>query len=115
MLALGMNAKLKDRLQVRRAELLERTRQVRADLTRRNGPVSADFAEQASETSNDEVLGAIGQAAFAELSQLERTLARIDAGQYGLCAVCRDPIEAPRLQALPYVDRCIRCADRSLG
>jgi RNA polymerase-binding transcription factor DksA len=58
----------------------------------------------------------------AELSVLERTyndtkaaLARIDAGTYGTCAVCGQPIEAERLLVEPAAQTCIAHRDEPLG
>lgn len=39
-------------------------------------------------------------------------LARLDAGDYGTCADCAEPIGAPRLQAQPFAIRCIACQER---
>jgi RNA polymerase-binding protein DksA len=44
------------------------------------------------------------------LRKVERALARIDAGTYGICERCGKPIEKARLKALPYVDLCIKDA-----
>ena len=42
---------------------------------------------------------------------MNRALAQLDAGTYGLCSNCGQPIGERRLQALPYSDRCITCAE----
>ena len=42
--------------------------------------------------------------------KVERALARIDAGTYGICDRCGKPIEKARIRALPYVDLCIKDA-----
>jgi DnaK suppressor protein len=39
-------------------------------------------------------------------------LARLEAGEYGTCATCGEPIPAERLQALPFAVRCVACQDR---
>src|SRR5438477_738632 len=44
------------------------------------------------------------------LRKVDRALARIDAGTYGICERCGKPIEKARLKALPYVDLCIQDA-----
>ena len=44
------------------------------------------------------------------LAKIDRALARMDEGTYGLCARCGRPIEKARLKALPYVDLCIKDA-----
>jgi RNA polymerase-binding transcription factor len=44
------------------------------------------------------------------LRKIERSLARMDEGTYGICSRCGKPIEKARLKALPYVDLCIKDA-----
>lgn len=43
----------------------------------------------------------------ALLSEVDAALARMDAGTYGICETCHDPIEADRLSADPLLRRCI--------
>lgn len=44
------------------------------------------------------------------LTEVNAALARIDAGTFGPCETCGKAIARPRLDALPYVRQCIRCA-----
>ena len=44
------------------------------------------------------------------LQKSERALKRMDEGTYGTCDRCGKPIEKARIQALPYVDLCIKDA-----
>lgn len=46
------------------------------------------------------------------LVQIEDALKRMDAGTYGTCDRCGDPIEPARLEALPYATLCL--ADKQL-
>ena len=39
-------------------------------------------------------------------------LARLEAGDYGTCVECAEPIPAPRLQAQPFAIRCLACQQR---
>jgi DnaK suppressor protein len=48
----------------------------------------------------------------AELRALDAADARLAAGTYGDCERCGRPIAPERLDALPAVTSCIRCADR---
>jgi RNA polymerase-binding protein DksA len=41
------------------------------------------------------------------LSKVIAALRRIDEGSFGVCTVCGRPVEAERLEALPYADLCI--------
>jgi RNA polymerase-binding protein DksA len=47
-----------------------------------------------------------------QVSTLDQALARVDAGSYGTCESCGDPIAAERLAARPAATRCITCATR---
>jgi RNA polymerase-binding protein DksA len=46
------------------------------------------------------------------LTQVERALARLDAGTYGRCENCGNPISKPRLQAFPRATLCLECKQR---
>jgi RNA polymerase-binding protein DksA len=43
------------------------------------------------------------------IGQIDAALQRLDAGTYGMCARCGQPIDAARLEALPYAEFCITC------
>lgn len=73
-------------------------------------PGSKDSQEHASETENDEVYERLDEAERSELQDLRRALARLDAGQYTVCASCSGPIAPRRLEALPYTSVCVACA-----
>ena len=45
------------------------------------------------------------------LAQVEAALERLDRGEYGICQACGRPIEAERLEALPYAERCRSCQE----
>ena len=46
------------------------------------------------------------------LKQTERALLQVEAGTYGLCARCNDPIPEGRLQVMPEAPFCLICASR---
>jgi len=102
---------IRRKLEQQKQELMVRAAKVRADITRSSGPLDKDFAEQVVQMENDAVLAGIGEATAAELAQINRALAQLDAGSYGFCSHCGKPIDARRLLALPYSDRCITCAE----
>jgi len=102
---------IRRKLEQQKQELMARAAKVRADITRSSGPLDKDFAEQVVQMENDAVLAGIGEATAAEVAQINRALAQLDAGTYGVCSRCGQPIDARRLQALPYSDRCITCAE----
>jgi len=95
----------------RRRDLRERLAQLESDKRRNSEPLSPDFAEQASERENDEVVDALHQRTQAELQAVDAALGRIERGAYGRCTQCGEPIESPRLTAVPHASRCGRCAE----
>jgi DnaK suppressor protein len=44
------------------------------------------------------------------MGKIDRALARMGDGTYGICSRCGKPIEKARLRALPYADLCIKDA-----
>ena len=104
---------VRERLLRRREELRARADEARAEARHEADPLSADFAEQVTQRENDDVLGAISDSARCELAQVEAALRRLAAGRYGTCAGCGEAIEAERLAAVPYADRCRGCAERA--
>jgi DnaK suppressor protein len=82
-------------------------------------PGDVQFDEEGGEggTSNvdrelDLVLSAQARAAIAEI---DRALGKIEAGTYGLCEKCGNPIPEARLQALPYAALCVACKSGGLS
>lgn len=52
----------------------------------------------------------IGNNLELALDRVERALAKIDEGTYGVCDNCGDPILPARLGVAPESTRCIQCA-----
>jgi DnaK suppressor protein len=44
------------------------------------------------------------------LAEVEAALERIEAGTFGACRDCGQPIRKERLAAVPYTSRCLKCA-----
>ncbi|WP_342559162.1 TraR/DksA C4-type zinc finger protein [Metasolibacillus sp. FSL K6-0083] len=42
-----------------------------------------------------------------ELEQIEKALAQMDEGTYGVCVICKQPIDYDRLCAIPFTNVCI--------
>jgi DnaK suppressor protein len=45
------------------------------------------------------------------LARIADAIARLDAGTYGACVDCKEPIAAARLKALPFAERCRDCQE----
>jgi DnaK suppressor protein len=50
-----------------------------------------------------------------QLAQVDAAIGRLNAGKYGRCERCGQPITAARLAARPAATTCIRCAGRRPG
>lgn len=91
-------------------ELNDRLAKIANDVKHVEKPLDKDFSEQAIETENDQVLDALGNNARDEVEKIKQAISRIDAGTYGICLKCGNPIRKERLAALPYANLCIHCA-----
>lgn len=98
------------RLRKRKTELEERLNRVSNSMRK---TYAKDWEEQSIERENDEVVDALGESTRTELNLVNAALARVEKNEYGICAVCDEPIPLARLEALPYTDRCVSCASES--
>ena len=55
-------------------------------------------------------VGALVRQAEEHLAAVEAAQARLDAGTYGVCAVCGRPIPPERLEVRPTATTCVACA-----
>jgi DnaK suppressor protein len=49
------------------------------------------------------------------VDEIDRALAKMDAGTYGVCERCGQPIPKARLKALPYAALCVACKSGGLS
>lgn len=114
-----MNEEARERLAERRVSCIELLRAVQRDYDRivaasqlvssddEHDPEGSTIAFERAQTL------AVANQLRSQLSELDRALARIDDGSYGICEVCGRPIAAARLEARPTASRCVVCPDRS--
>ena len=94
-------------LKQRQVELQSRLASIQSDLKSSH---SRDWDDQAQERENDEVLVALQRESEEQLARIDRALARIDQGTYGICTACGESIDEARLGAIPDATECINCA-----
>jgi DnaK suppressor protein len=99
-------AQLRADLEAERAELQRRLSELTIDGTSEQefDENFADSAQVAAEQGENMSLSASLQ---DQLDDVEGALVRIDAGTYGLCEVCSEPVPAARLEAMPATPFCI--------
>ncbi len=79
-----------------------------ADL-RNNGSENGDSADVAFDAGSEEISTQLAELEARELTQIEKAIARINQGTYGLCEFCHGKIPVARLNALPYSTTCVEC------
>src|SRR6266480_2832097 len=95
-------------LMARRDDLRKRLGGELKDLRNFN-TASGDSADLAFDSGSEEVSSQLAQLESRELSQIERALARLKQGTYGLCEGCQKKIPVARLNALPFSTTCVNC------
>jgi DnaK suppressor protein len=58
---------------------------------------------------------ALSAQALASVDEIDRSLEKIEAGTYGICEKCGQPIPKERLKALPYASLCVKCKSGGLS
>ena len=76
------------------------------------GDAGDDSADAGAKTFQREHELALTQNARELLTQIERALARIEDGSYGVCESCGEAIGKARLQAFPRAVLCVSCKQR---
>lgn len=72
-------------------------------------PEVSDFKDLAAQEIRAQVDEVAHAHAAAELAQIAAALHRVDAGTYGQCEDCGEPIDERRLRALPATPYCTAC------
>jgi RNA polymerase-binding protein DksA len=68
-----------------------------------------DQEDEATRRAFSNVAGAEEQRDVDELAQVQAALRRLDAGVYGDCVDCGEPIALERLRVQPAAERCAAC------
>ena len=102
---------VRSRLQRRRRELLDAGRGLQAAIGQLRGAERDPEAQEASQSEQLQYdLSQLGEVEQREVARIDAALARLDAGLYGTCRDCGEPIEPGRVAALPFVLECAECA-----
>src|ERR1700756_3883561 len=93
----------------RRDELRKRLGGELKDLRSSKTADTGDAADMAFDSGSEEVSSQLAELESRELAQVERALARLKQGTYGVCEGCQKKIPVARLNALPFSTTCIEC------
>jgi DnaK suppressor protein len=104
--------------QVLRDQLQEERERVREQLSRlghgddANLDFDENFADSGQVTAERGEVEALSGSLSETLQDIEDALAKFDAGTYGSCESCGQPIPDARLEAMPAARVCISCASQ---
>lgn len=97
----------------RRDTILETARRAQSELEALRGAErDPEFEEGAQSEHEQYTLSLLGEVQRRQVAMIDAALARIDAGEYGVCVDCESEIDPKRLQALPFALLCTECATR---
>lgn len=101
-LAPELLARLENDLVAQRDELAAR-------LSAATTTATGDFADPDSVTERH-ASSALAQQTAEALDTVQRALARMDDGSYGVCVSCQQSIPNERLEAIPQAESCVACS-----
>lgn len=104
-----------------RQVLLDKRSEIVAELTTLSAPADdaggISFGKRVGDGTSIAVERITQVAAYdrlqAMLADVDRALAKLDAGTYGTCDRCGQPIPPERLEARPWAQLCMACASQS--
>jgi DnaK suppressor protein len=108
----GRDAKARDVLLKKRAEIVAKVDQLGAHdpaevanlgFGKRIGDATAYAVERMTDAYQARTI-------YATVTDIDDALDRIEAGTYGRCASCGNPIPEERLEAVPWAALCVPCS-----
>jgi len=106
---------LYERLKKEKTQTLERLKQLKAGQVpgeRREGSPFGKREEEATEFFELEKRLTQEKRLEDTVGEIDHALEKYEAGTYGLCDSCGQPIEVARLEALPQASLCLSCKER---
>lgn len=106
--------RLRWKLLERRAELVTGTRDARRGIEALDRQEKGQEMEEGAQASHATfVLQELGESQQREVALIDDALARIEAGTYGICVDCGNPISEARLSAVPFAIRDASCQSQA--
>ena len=103
--------RLREKLLAKRRALFEQVARAEDDLRWLDTNTHPETEEEAQEQTIARLLARLDDRGNAELRTIDRALILIEAGAYGTCEDCGEPIPVERLEVLPAATTCIFCAE----
>ena len=101
----------RDRLLGRREGLVGQVQEAELYSRERDSEATQDPADMAANAYTKELLFSMSANDRRMLDLIDEALVRIEAGGYGKCVHCGEPMLEKRLEAVPWARHCLRCQD----
>lgn len=103
------------------AQLEQRRDELAAELERLTAPPDETAAVSFGKRVGDGTTEAVerisstltARSLQTSLTEIERALEKVEAGTFGFCDYCGEPIPAERLEARPFTTRCVQHAGKA--
>jgi DnaK suppressor protein len=106
------------RLEQERDRLTDQLRRLRItpvtedDTPRAAAGAAVDEGDQAQASERVDLEFAVRERVAERITRVTAALERVANGTYGQCQRCGEPIERPRLEAIPEVETCLACQEQ---
>jgi DnaK suppressor protein len=101
----------RDRLLERREGLFKQVNEAELSSRERDSEATQDPADMAANAYTKELLISMSANDRRLLDLIDEALLRTEAGEYGDCVNCGEPVSEKRLEAVPWARYCLKCQD----
>ena len=101
----------RDRLLERRESLFKQVTEAEMTSRERDAEATQDPADMAANAYTKELLISMSANDRRLLGMIDEALTRVEAGEYGECVNCGEPVAEKRLEAVPWARYCVKCQD----
>src|ERR687884_531410 len=101
----------RDRLLARREGLFRQVTEAEMSSRERDLEATQDPADMAANAYTKELLISMSANDRRLLELIDEALGRIEAGEFGECVNCGEPVSEKRLETVPWARYCLKCQD----
>ncbi len=102
----------RERLVADLASLEETTASTSRDASGDLSSYSSHMADMGSDSMEREKAFMFASVKRRRLDEITLALTRVDAGTFGICETCANPIPAKRLERMPGASMCVTCKEK---
>ena len=103
--------RVRKRLVAKRDELIEDLSKNREVSDQSVDESAQDMADRATSSYMKEFAYSLSETDRKILLLIEQALVRLDAGTFGTCVHCGQPVQEKRLEAVPWARHCLDCQE----